>query len=138
MINETIAARGHPNIRSTHRNTIEFTKETHITPRGDCIVAVTADKAMLELSEDFKRRLKTGDARLEITIECDGIKDTVVAYGHPNLILTHPTDLVVRKSDFICERTLAIKADKAACDLDRSLVAELAKGSGVSIEIRVT
>jgi hypothetical protein len=34
-------------------------------------------------------------------------------------------DLVVRKSDFICNRTLAIRADKAAKDFSRNLVKKL-------------
>jgi len=49
----------------------------------------------------------------------------VKAFGSSRLILSHPTDIVVRKSDFICHRTLAVKADKAACDLSRALVEKL-------------
>jgi len=41
------------------------------------------------------------------------------------LILTHPTDMVIRKSDYICNRTLAIRADKSANDLPRELVEKL-------------
>ena len=33
---------GHENIRSNHQKTIEITKESHLTPRGDCIVGVNA------------------------------------------------------------------------------------------------
>jgi len=138
MTSETIKAQGHPNVRSTHRNTLEFTTETSLTPRGDCIVAVAADKGMEELSDEFKRRLKAEDSKLQITIECGGIKDTVTAYGSPNLILTHPTDMVVRKTDYICPRTLAIKADKAAKDLDRRLVEELKKGGTVAVTLKLS
>ena len=35
--------------------------------------------------------------------------------------------MVIRKSSYICNRTLAIKADKAAADLSRSLVEKLRK-----------
>jgi len=31
---------GHENIRSNHKKTIEITKESHLTPRGDCIVVL--------------------------------------------------------------------------------------------------
>jgi len=41
------------------------------------------------------------------------------------LILTHPTDIVIRKSDYICNRTLAIRADKSAKDLPRELAEKL-------------
>jgi len=137
MISETLNARGHPNVRSTHRNTFEFTKEGHLTPRGDCIIAVAADKGMGELSEEFKRELKTENRKLQIIIECGGIRETVTAYGHPGLILEHPTDMVVRKTEFICPRTLAIRADKAAKDLDRTLVEELKNGMPVAVRLEL-
>jgi uncharacterized protein len=137
MQSEIILARGHANVRSTHRNTLEFTREEHLTPRGDCIVAVAADKAMPQLSEEFKAGLRAEDARVEITIECGGISDTITAYGHPNLILNHPTDLVIRKSDHICPRTLAIRADKAACDLAPALIERLSGGGAVTIKLAI-
>ena len=33
--------------------------------------------------------------------------------------------MVVRKSNYVCSRTLAVKADKASADLSRSLVQKL-------------
>jgi hypothetical protein len=45
--------------------------------------------------------------------------------GHPDLILTHTEDIVIRKSDFICPRTLAVKCDKASDLLPRSMVTQL-------------
>jgi uncharacterized protein len=138
MPSETIGARGHPNVRSQHRNTIEFTAETHLTPRGDCIVAVAADKTMAGLSEEFKGALRSEGASLTITIECGGIYETVTARGHPGLILDHPTDMVVRRSGHICPRTLAIHADRAAKDLDRGLVDKLKAGQPARIILRVS
>ncbi|MBC7111709.1 MAG: DUF371 domain-containing protein, partial [Methanothermobacter sp.] len=58
-------------------------------------------------------------------------------YGHPELTLDHPTDIVCRKSDYICSRTLMIRADKAACDLDENLVRDLRKGRELKVEIIV-
>ena len=46
--------------------------------------------------------------------------------------MSHPTDMVVRKSGYICGRTLAINADKAACDLSRALVEKLKNPEPVS------
>ncbi|MBM4400405.1 MAG: DUF371 domain-containing protein, partial [Crenarchaeota archaeon] len=43
----------------------------------------------------------------------------------PQLTLSHPTDMVIRKSDYVCNRTLAVHADKAAQDLSRELVEKL-------------
>jgi uncharacterized protein len=133
-----INAKGHHNVLSTHRNTLEFTKEEHLTPRGDCIVAVAADKTMADLPEEFKAALRKDGTKLTITIECGGLKETVNACGSHKLLLTHPTDFVVRRSDFICARTLAIRADKAASDLSRQLAEELKKGGLVLIKLDVS
>ncbi|MDD5111057.1 MAG: DUF371 domain-containing protein [Candidatus Altiarchaeota archaeon] len=135
MMEFVINARGHPNVRSEHGTTFEVTMENHLTPRGDCIIAVDADKAMEELPEEFKRHLKDDDAVLEIRVECNGLSEVIRASGSRNLILSHPTDLVVRKSGFIDGRTLAIKAGKAACDFDRALVRELQKGAPVRVTL---
>jgi len=124
---EVVRARGHPNVRATHPITLEITRETHLTPRGDCIIAVGADKGARDLSEAFKRAARREGARIIITIEVPskGLRATVEARGHPALSFEHPTDIVVRKSDYVCGRTVAIKADKAARDLPRELIEAL-------------
>lgn len=134
---EVIKARGHANIRATHGKTLEVTKETHLTPRGDCIIAVGADRGLGELEGEFKNALRNPNAVLEMTIECGGLEDKVTAYGHPKLTLNHPTDMVVRKSEFVCDRTLAVRADKAAADLNRKLVEKLAQGGEATIKLKV-
>ncbi|MGQ9565177.1 MAG: DUF371 domain-containing protein [Candidatus Bathyarchaeales archaeon] len=122
---EIINAKGHENILSTNKTTFEITKENHLTKRGDCIIAVNADKAAADLSREFKEISRNENARLTIVIEVDGEKEIVKAFGNPHLSLTHLTDLVVRKSNFICNRTLAIRADKAAKDFSRIFVKKL-------------
>jgi len=127
---EVIHAKGHPNITAKHKTTLEITKDNHLTPRGDCIVAIAADKGFAELSDEFKERLRGGCA-VEVTIGCGGLFDTIRARGNPNLTFTHPKDIIIRKSDFTCPRTLAINADKAACDIDRELVQKIVDGGDV-------
>jgi hypothetical protein len=124
-IREVIFGYGHENIQATHKTTLEFTKDTHLSKKGDCIVAVATDKALADLSAEFKEKLRKTHAKLIITIEADTIIEQVTAHGSPKLILTHPTDMVIRKSDYICNRTLAVHADKAAQDLSRNLVEKL-------------
>jgi len=124
-VKEVIFARGHENIRAMHRTTLEVTRESELSRRGDCIIAVSADKALKNLSLEFKKSLLRENAEVTILIDVDGIAEVVKAFGSPKLILTHPTDIVVRKSDYVCARTLAIKADKAAFDLSRRLVENL-------------
>lgn len=137
MILEKIHAKGHKNIRSRHRTTLEITKEDHLTPRGDCIIAVSADKGLLDLSNTFKNKLKNENSTLEIIVKSHGIEEKITAKGHPDLILSHPTDMVVRKSNFICGRTLAINSDKVAIDLDRRLIDRLRRDGNVTIELRL-
>jgi hypothetical protein len=122
---ETIYAQGHENVTSRNKMTLEITKETHLTKRGDCIIALAADKGAKDLSPEFKTLAQNEKAKITIIIEADGEAEVVNAYGHPQLSFTHPTDLVVRKSDYTCSRTLAIHADKAAIDLPKSLVKKL-------------
>ena len=122
---ENVLAFGHENIQATHPSTLMFTKEKHLKKTGDCIVAVAADKAVADLSVEFKDKLRKPNAKLTILIEADGLKEQINASGSPKLILTNPTDVVIRKSDYICNRTLAIHADKAANDLPRAFVEKL-------------
>ena len=124
-IREVIFARGHENVLATHKTTFEITKEALLSEKGDCIIAVSADKALADLSFKFKDWLKRENAKISILIEADNVKEVVSAFGSPKLILSHPTDMVVRKSSYVCDRTLAVKADKAACDLSRKLVEKL-------------
>jgi hypothetical protein len=122
---EVILAYGHENILATHRTTLAVTKNNQLTKRGDCIIATSANKSVEDLSHKFKQALCRDTAKIAILIEADEIADTVKALGNPQLILNHPADLVVRKSSYVCGRTLAIQADKAACDLSRRLIERL-------------
>ena len=122
---EVVFGDGHENIRATHRTTLQFTKDKHLTKKGDCIIAVAADKALADFSPRFKENLRKPNAKLTILIEADEIAEQVQAYGARQLILSHPTDAVIRKSNCICDRTLAVRADKTANDLSRELVEKL-------------
>jgi hypothetical protein len=124
-VKEVISARGHENILATHKTTLEFTKDAHLSKKGDCIVAVAADKTLEDLSDEFKKKLRKPNAKLTILIQAGDLDEQVNAQGSPKLLLTHPTDMVVRKSDYVGNRTLAVHADKAAKDLSRSLVEKL-------------
>jgi len=120
-----IFAHGHENIQATHETTFEITKEATLTKRGDCIIAVEATKGATDLPFEFKEAAKKKGAQITITIEAGELREIVRSRGSPRLLFTHPTDLVVRKSDHVCGRTLAIRADKAASDLSRKLIEKI-------------
>ncbi len=132
-----IVASGHKNITAKHKTTIGITKDVEISKRADCIIAVNADKAPLEFPNEFKSLLKDDNAIVKIKIKVEDLEDIVIGKGSSKLILTHPKEIVIRKSDFICEKTLCIKANKAACDLDKGLIKKLQEGCKVLIEISV-
>ena len=134
---EVVFGYGHENIRATHRTTLEFTKDKHLSKKGDCIVAVATDKALADLVSQFKENLRKPNAKLTILIETNGITEQVQAHGSQQLILSHPTDAIIRKSDYVCGRTLAVRADKAANDLSRELVEKL-KNPQQQVKITLT
>lgn len=124
-VTEVFFAQGHSNVRATHKTTLEFTRETRLSKTGDCIIAVAADKAVSDLTREFKASLRNDNARLSIVIKAGEVSEQINARGSSQLSLTHPTEMVVRKSDYVSSRTLAIHADKAAKDLSRDLVERL-------------
>ena len=122
---ETVLAFGHSNILAIHPSTLMFTKEKHLSKAGDCIVAVAADKAPADLSQEFKEELKKPNAKLTVTIEAGGLVQRINTSGSPKLVLTSRLDMVIRKSDYISDRTLAIRADKSSLDLPREFIQKL-------------
>ena len=136
-ITEIIFAYGHKNIQAAHVSTLEITKEAQLSKKGNCIVAVSADKAVADLSPEFTENLRKENVRMTMLIEAGEVAEVVNAFGSQRLILEHPTDVVLRQSSYICSRTLAIRADKAACDLSRKLVKKL-RNSEQKVKITLT
>jgi len=122
---EQVIAKGHPNIRATHPSTIEITKDEWLTPRGDCIIGISANKAVADLSEEFKVVARNSAANIIVRIETDDISDVIIGRGDSRLNFTDNKSIVIRRSDYVCGRTLMIKANKAARDLDRRLIERL-------------
>jgi len=113
---------GHENIRSNHQKTIEITKESHLTPSGDCIIGVNATTSCAELPISLKKKLQNPDSKVTLSIKVGSHEFNVKGRGHENLSLTHLEDIVIRKSDFVCPRTLAVKCDKASDLIPREMI----------------
>ena len=125
-------------VRSFHPTTIEVTTEEHLTPRGDCIVGVAADKGCAGLSEEVKRALRVDGAPVTVRLVVGEMAFSVKALGDSRLELTHPHDIVLRKSDFVSDRTLAVGAGAAARDIPREMVDALKDpGTAGRLEIEV-
>lgn len=130
-----IKARGHPKITARHSTTLMITEDEEIGTEADCVIGVKADKAVADLRDEVKAAIQSG-APIKVTLEADDIMENIRGQGHEDLQLSNSNDLVIRKSDYTCERTLMIKADKAAADLSREFVRCLRK-STVKIRILV-
>ena len=129
-------AKGHENILATHKTTLMITRDDQLTKRGDCIVAVEAERGFKDLPSKLKEMLKNDNANVKITLKAQNYKFEVEGKGTSQLTLRHCNDMVIRKSSYVCERTLMIKADKAASDLPREFV-EIIRDSNQLIKITI-
>ena len=113
---------GHKNIRSLHPKTIEVTKESHLTPRGDCIVGVNATSGCKDIPVKLKKKLRDPNSTIDFSIDVDDYSFKFSGKGHKNLILSHSDDIVIRKSNFVCPRTLAVCCTKASDSIPRKII----------------
>lgn len=135
---EIIRCRGHPLVLGTHPTTFEVTCEDHLTTNGNCIIGIAADKGCAMLSPAFKAVLIHDDAVLVTRLSCDGIVSEIRSNGSSQLTLDHQTDIVWRKSPFVCGRTIGILSDHVAVTLPRELIANLAQGKEMVVSLTVT
>jgi uncharacterized protein len=136
---DVIAFRGHPMVTALHPRTIEVTTEDHLTVNGDCIIGVGADKGVAGLLSPVRDALRADGSRVKMTLEVGDESFSLSARGNSALPLQSDLDLVIRKSDFICGRTLAIGADAACKDIPRGIVEKLRSPTGTGllrIEVR--
>jgi len=121
-VSETFEARGHPMMTATHGTSFEITKESHLTTRGDCIVAVDSAKGAADLSEEFRKIARNDSAKITVLLSAGGMEQQAEGKGSHKLRLDHATDLVARKSTYTCGRTLMISSDTAARDFARKFI----------------
>jgi hypothetical protein len=132
---ERITCRGHPLVRATHPTTFEVTTEGHLTCQGDCIIGVRADRGAGGLSQEFRRVLADDRAILVTRLTAGGHTVEIRGKGSSKITLTHPADLVWRKSSFVCDRTVGILCDCTAATLPRDLIQALREGAELEVEL---
>ncbi len=116
---------GHPNILATHKTTFEFTKDAELTLKGDCIVGIKADFDLNKIKQ-FIKNCKNNNVTITIkTTSKPKIKETINAELNPNF--NNDEEFVIRKTDFVSERTFAINSNKAAFELKKDLINFLKK-----------
>ena len=134
---ETFTVYGDPNVTASHRTTIMTTKDHHLTKNGDCIAAIKAEKALFDLSDEIKDAVRDPNAKITLILNINEHVFKTMGRGHPKLTYLHQHDIVARKSSYICDRTLMIAADKAACDLPREIVSQLRHEQPITVTIMV-
>lgn len=137
MVRCSFLARGDPRITAEHRTTIEITREGIRSDAGDCIVATCAELGTAGLPEALKNAARVKGVPMALILEAEGLREVVTGIGDPSLIFSDEEEMVVRKSGYTCGRTLMIKSDKAAKDLDRRFV-ELLRRKGCTVKVTVT
>ncbi len=125
-------AYGHPNILAAHKTTLEFTKDNELTLNGDCIVGVKADFDFGKIKEFIKN---SKNKKISIIIKTPDGKYLEEINAELNPKFNSDREMVIRKTDFISERTFAVRADKAALELDRRLIGVLKQENKVIISI---
>ncbi|MBD3353918.1 MAG: DUF371 domain-containing protein [Candidatus Lokiarchaeota archaeon] len=123
---------GHKNVRGTHKSTLEFTRESFLTPKGDCILGIKSEKSCENLSARLKTLIQAGKKFL-IRLSINGHQDEFTGEGNEKLNLFDKEDLVFRKSNYKCNRTCLIKCSKAAVDIDREIINELQNPEGIML-----
>jgi uncharacterized protein len=125
MVQDDVTFYGHPNVRSLHAKTIEITKDEHLTPRGDCIIGVRANKACEDLDEALKHRLKSNSAVVRIEIMVGDESFIITGMGDHRLSMLNPHDIVIRRTNFACPRTMSVLCNKASSEVPRKIVETL-------------
>jgi len=133
LISEEVIFKGHPNIQSLHSRTIEITKDKELTLRGDCIIGVNANKSCKDLSDKIKEKIKKNHSNMEIELIVEPFSIVITGSGHNDLLLTNSKDIVLRKSKFICDRTLSISCDYSSLQIPREIVESLKYSSKIGI-----
>jgi hypothetical protein len=124
-------AHGHQNVISEHKTTVELTSEDFLTQRGTCIVGVRANKTLNDLDIEIKQLALLGTTKIVLRMIVDGFIEEVTGTGGSGLTYSDTTSMVTRTSAYECDRTLMIKADKAASDLSRDFVERLKDNTAI-------
>jgi hypothetical protein len=122
MVQDEVTFFGHPNVRSLHGKTVEITKDENLTLRGDCIIGVRASKACSDLDENLRRRLSFHDSVVKIEVIVGAESFVINGMGDERLTLQNPHDIVIRKTSFVCPRTMSVRCDKASSEMPRKIV----------------
>ncbi len=125
-------AYGHHNITGKHRTTLEITTEEYLTKTGTCIIGISSDNNLAMLDDEIRNLARNPDTIIMLRMSVNGIVEEIRGHGSPGLSYENKVSMVARTSDYECDRTLMIRANKAASDLSREFIENL-KEDGIAI-----
>jgi len=137
QLTEVLHARGHENVSAEHASTFEVTTDDYLTPAGDCILGVEADRAPVDFDPEFVAACRDAGATITARFEAAGHVETVTGRGDPELSFESDRSAVGRTSDYVDDRTVLVGAEFAAEEFDRELVAALADGAELTLTLAV-
>jgi len=133
---EVVRAHGHEHVAAEHASTFEVTSDDYLTPAGDCILAIGADRTPADFDEEFVVACQQAETTVVAEIAVADLTERIEGRGHPDLEFDSTRSLVCRTSDYVDERTVGVEMDHAAAGIDRALVDSLANGA--SLELTLT
>ncbi len=125
MISDEVIFEGHPNVQSLHPRTIEITKDKKLTLKGDCIIGVNANKSCKDLIPKIKEKIKKNNSAIEIELIVEPYSFIIKGSGNEALLLSNSKDIVLRKSSFICDRTLSLNCNYSSLEIPREIIDSL-------------
>jgi hypothetical protein len=136
-MDEVIRASGHENVSAEHRSTFEVTTDDWLTPAGDCILGIDADRAPVDFDAAFVDACRDSKARITAELRVGSTTWTVEGRGHPDLSFESDRSAVARTSDYVDDRTVMVGADHAAAGVDRAMVDALQEGAALVVTLSV-
>jgi hypothetical protein len=112
---------GHENILGTHPKTFEFTKHSHLTINGDCIIGVNSAVSYPEEIHYLLKERRKVKGKISVELAGKKAEDTFTGILNPEFDIGSE-ELVLRRSFFSSPRTIVIGCDRTASELSRELI----------------
>lgn len=129
MMRHSFTAWGHINLLATHKNTLEFTKDKELSKTGDCIVGVRANFKATSM-----KKIVNSCSKIKLTMRVGNHEEVFIADSNKEFSDEH--ELVLRRSNFLSERTIGNYVNRTSLDIDRK-TAKLMQNPKQKIEVTI-
>jgi len=89
-------------------------------------MGINASKGCFDLNQNLKKKIKD-ENKIKITLKLEDLQDSFIGFGSKDLRLLDKNDMVFRKSNFICDRTVLINCTKSSNEINPELIEKLRK-----------